>query len=132
MTDEVLAKELYEAWLGWPLPPNCVLAPDILRDWLKVAKAARKLLELERIELGDLNPCDRATLARLRSQVEALRGAMNADDRRLREAAARVGKDHHGCDSADWMADLILFLRAKVARLEAIVDRLPQGERTGR
>jgi hypothetical protein len=49
-----------------------------------------------------------------------LRGAMDADDCRLREAAIRVwGEDRHGCDTPDWMAEEILTLRGRCAELEA-------------
>lgn len=45
--------------------------------------------------------------------IERLRGAMRADDLRLRIAGERVGIIQ-GCDLPDWMADEIEHLRAAV------------------
>lgn len=45
--------------------------------------------------------------------IEQLRGAMRADDLRLRIAGERVGIVQ-GCDNPDWMADEIERLRAAV------------------
>ena len=47
-------------------------------------------------------------------EIDTLRGAMAADDERLRKAGERVGIDQ-GCDTAEWMADEIERLRADVA-----------------
>ena len=50
----------------------------------------------------------------LNKTINTLRGVINADDRRLKEAAFRVwGEDKHGCDTAEWMADEIMFLRKR-------------------
>lgn len=52
-------------------------------------------------------------LRRLAAEVERLRGAMRADDERLRQAETRVWPGTtHGCDAPEWMADEILTLRA--------------------
>ncbi len=47
-------------------------------------------------------------------EIERLRGAMAADDKRLREAGQRVGIIQ-GCDTPDAMADEIERLRAALA-----------------
>jgi hypothetical protein len=62
-------------------------------------------------------------LAAAEARCAEIRGAMDADDRRLREAAIRVwGEDRHGCDTPDEMAELILTLRARCARADAAAD----------
>ncbi len=49
-----------------------------------------------------------------------IRGAMSADERRLREAAVKVwGEDKYGCDTPEWMADEILFLRKRLTSWKA-------------
>jgi len=66
---------------------------------------------------------DAEEIKRLTAENEMLKGAMNADDERLRKAGERVGVIA-GCDNPDWMADKILSLRAWIAKLEdtAIID----------
>ena len=55
--------------------------------------------------------------------ANALRGAMAADDARLLAASERVGTAPMGCDTADWLAEEILVLRAKLAEVsEYAVD----------
>lgn len=54
-------------------------------------------------------------------EVELLRGAMNADDERLCKAAEKVwGRHDYGCDTPEFMAELIVFLRARLDELEKI------------
>jgi len=56
----------------------------------------------------------------LLSIAQEQRGAMSADEERMRAAAMRVWGDHvRGCDTADAMADLIVRQRAEVERLRA-------------
>lgn len=53
--------------------------------------------------------------AELSKTIAQLRKVITADDNRLKDAAIRVwGEDRHGCDTADWLAEEILFLRKKV------------------
>lgn len=79
-------------------------------------------------QINELEPRARAAESErdsLRSQLDALgndltltRGAMAADDARLREAAIRVWGEHvRGCDTPDEMADLIRELRRQLAAL---------------
>jgi hypothetical protein len=49
-------------------------------------------------------------------QLARLQGAVRADDGRLRLAAERVGVAS-GCDAAEEMADIILWLRLVIAQL---------------
>ena len=62
-------------------------------------------------------------LDRLRADLELVRGAMKADDERLRIAGERVGIVA-GCDTAEWMADEIDRLRAENQALRAGLERL--------
>jgi hypothetical protein len=73
----------------------------------------------------------RDDLAALLQHVEALEGAMAANDERLRAAEARVWPDGltYGCDAADYMADEVLGLRSLV---EALEQRTKTAELHGR
>jgi len=51
---------------------------------------------------------------RLQEELQLTRGAMAADDERLRAAAAKAGVTDFGCDTADHLADRILELQAVV------------------
>ena len=62
-------------------------------------------------------------LAAAQDELDLVRGAMRADDERLATAAGRVGIPM-SCDAADEMADKLLWVRAQLARLRAIVGRL--------
>ena len=56
-------------------------------------------------------------VTRLESELATLKGVIEADDRRLNEAAARISTDNcneWGCDAPDVMADKILGLRAEL------------------
>jgi len=54
-------------------------------------------------------------LAAAEREVRDLRGAMNADDERLRAASERVFGDFaFGCDTAMWLADEVMGLRQKL------------------
>lgn len=56
------------------------------------------------IEFGRSKACE---------HIANLRGAIEADEERLKAAAIRVWGEHvHGCDAPDRMADLIIALRA--------------------
>lgn len=58
---------------------------------------------------------DRAYVEALGNDLTLTRGAMAADDNRLRDAAIRVWGEHvRGCDTPDAMADLIEHLRNEV------------------
>ena len=61
-----------------------------------------------------------AIVRRLDAEVQLLRGAMKADDERLRTHGKRVGF-HFDCDTAEHMADEIIALREQLsqARKEA-------------
>lgn len=60
----------------------------------------------------------------LRAENEKLRGAMNADDERLRAAERRVyGEKTWGCDAPEVMAESILGLRAEIERHHRDFDR---------
>ena len=64
-------------------------------------------------------------VTQLRDVLANLRGAIEADEERLKEASVRVWGEHaHGCDTPDRMADAVASLRARVAELEArrVVD----------
>ena len=53
-----------------------------------------------------------AKLAAAEAEVRDLRGAMDADDERLRAASERVFGDFaFGCDTAMWLADEVMGLR---------------------
>ena len=58
-----------------------------------------------------------------RAEIETLKGAMAADDKRLRDAEARVWPERTlGCDAPDAMADEILHLRQQLAAANAAVS----------
>lgn len=61
-----------------------------------------------------------AEIKRLREDNEQLRGAMKADDERLRVHGERVGL-FMDCDTAEHMADEIVALRAEVERLQTFI-----------
>ena len=66
---------------------------------------------------GECNWCNscrecKAVMLQAASEIERLRGAMAADDERLRKASARV-RISADCDSAEEMADEIECLRAE-------------------
>jgi len=72
---------------------------------------------------GDTCSC---TLGRrlkaMKAEVEMVKGAMAADDKRLSDAAVRVWSEHRwGCDTPDHMADTILALRDDAKRLREAV-----------
>lgn len=90
-------------------------------------------------EMGfELAQTDRAALVMtltsvVRSTVDArdkriaeLKGAMRADDERLRKAGQRVGIIR-GCDTAEAMADRIQELEQKLADAETVNDALRAG-----
>ena len=64
----------------------------------------------------------------MKAEVEMVKGAMAADDKRLSDAAVRVWSEHRwGCDTPDHMADTILALRDDAKRLrEAVEVALPR------
>ena len=54
-----------------------------------------------------------------------LRGAMDADDNRLRAASERVFGDYaFGCDTAMWLADEVLGLRERIAAERAAREKV--------
>lgn len=56
----------------------------------------------------------------MQAEIETLKGAMAADDKRLRDAEQRVWPGMTwGCDSPDKMADAILHLRKQLAEQQA-------------
>lgn len=61
----------------------------------------------------------------LLGELALVRGAMRADDERLRLAGERVGIEY-GCDTAEHMADEIEALRAEVAALRAVYVQGPK------
>jgi hypothetical protein len=63
----------------------------------------------------------------LRAEVEQLRGAMTADNQRLRKAEIRIWGENtrHGCDAPERMAEEVVTLRDEVARLKATLDGDP-------
>lgn len=63
----------------------------------------------------------RRELDEAETEIERLRGAMGADDQRLRAAAERVGLAF-GCDSADAMADEIETLRVELQTVTDCLD----------
>lgn len=56
---------------------------------------------------------EQAVSASLRAELNALRGAQQADQYRTAQAAERVGLAPMGCDTLDWMADEIEWLTAE-------------------
>ena len=61
-------------------------------------------------------------VAAARAEIETLRGAMAADDKRLRDAEEKVWPGVTlGCDAAEKMADEILHLREQLAAANAAV-----------
>ena len=57
-------------------------------------------------------------------QARDLRGAMNADDGRLRDASERAfGHFDYGCDTAQWLADEVLGLRQRLASERAAREK---------
>jgi len=53
-------------------------------------------------------------IERLKAELQLTRGAMVADDERLRAAAVKAGVTDFGCDTADHLADRILELQSVV------------------
>jgi hypothetical protein len=77
---------------------------DMMKQRAEAAEAEVKILLTE--------------IKRLRAENETLRGAMAADDERLKAAAERVWGDHiWGCDTPEKLADLVLHLRAEIEAL---------------
>lgn len=113
-----------------PLHPLYVHEKDMerVKQWGQhCAEAARAPL-LERLRgvcqtlvsaVGADGPCNAEdAAAKAVARIAELSGATQADDERLRTAAARVGITA-GCDAADWMADEIERNRARIAELES-------------
>jgi hypothetical protein len=73
------------------------------------------------------DPADKARgeeIDRLRAELELVRGAMRADDERLRAASVRVWGEHRwGCDAPEQMANLIEHLRAELREARPRVGR---------
>lgn len=70
--------------------------------------------------------------AQLRAEVERLKGTISADDARLVAAAVKVwGESPWGCDTAEHLADVVLALRAEVARLNKSAERTPVEKAAG-
>lgn len=68
-----------------------------------------------------------AEIERMQEEVRLLRGAMRADDERLRAAELRANGDPTltmGCDALDWFADKILGQRAEIERLGGVLKRI--------
>jgi len=95
----------------------------------KAAKLGRMLMALTMRQRQEIYECypysgyddaqwEEDEIKLLKEENKLLKGAMNADDERLRKAGERVGIIA-GCDNPDSFADKILGLRAKVAELEA-------------
>ena len=55
---------------------------------------------------------------------DSLRGAMKADDERLRNAAKKAGVGYYGCDTADHMADVILSLSSARDEWKSVAKEL--------
>lgn len=67
------------------------------------------------------------SIRRLEANVAGLRGAMAADDARLRAAEERVWPGMtYDCDAPDWMADELLWTRAQLAAAEAARDAVAE------
>jgi hypothetical protein len=62
-------------------------------------------------------------IQRLQAELELIRGAMAADDERLRAAAARASVTDFGCDTADHLADRILEQQAVVDAARLYIKR---------
>lgn len=67
-------------------------------------------------------------LDRVERDLALVRGAMNADDERLRHAEARVWPDGrtYGCDAPQWLADAVLSLRAENMLMRERLAKLEQ------
>lgn len=64
------------------------------------------------------------------SQVSGLRGAMAADEERLRKAASDAGIKWFGCDTPEQLAETILELREELKGLRAALEKV--GNEIGR
>jgi hypothetical protein len=62
-------------------------------------------------------PNDAARIASLERWLELVRGAMRAEDERLKAAAARAGVLDVGCDIPEMLVDEVLELRSQLAAL---------------
>ena len=85
--------------------------------------ALREELRAVRARTDAQGPCTLCRVERDRARKEvadlcARLAARQQDDERLRQAAARVGLTETGCDTADWLAEEILTLRARLAAQE--------------
>jgi hypothetical protein len=72
-------------------------------------------------DIGRLIDYKDARIAELEAEQSNLRGAMQAQDARERQAGEKCGVDYnlHGCDWPDAVAD-------RIVELEAIVGKLPE------
>ena len=57
-------------------------------------------------------------VAELEEQNKLLFGVQKAQDERLNAAAERVGLEPSGCDTADWLAELVLEKEQRIKDLE--------------
>jgi hypothetical protein len=62
------------------------------------------------------------------AEIARLKGIIAADDERLLVASVRVGFPFYGCDTADWLAEEILSLRASVGEKDVEIARLNKSE----
>lgn len=83
---------------------------------VRAAEAARHQQELSDERIGRLFA---------EGRIATLRATVAADDERLRAAGARVGVEY-GCDTADWMAERILELRATADQQQARIRELEE------
>jgi len=103
-------KDILAGWCGNPWEPTRFGVAGSY-GWCAHCGASQQVHDI-----GTIHAADAATIATLRATVAA-------DDERLRTAGARVGVEY-GCDTADWMAERILELRATVDQQQARITAL--------
>lgn len=76
--------------------------------------------EIEGAVMDIGRPCP--SCAKLRSELDLARGAIQAQAARDLAATERLGETPYGCDTSDHLADMVLGLRAEVDRLRAALQ----------